>query len=85
LVENQGWKSFSGGYFMVDFEEIMEKICDTCHWPYVCSEDELEEHCAKCEAEATIKRALSRNEPTEGGKLHTERKHKPGGEDIILP
>lgn len=43
----------------MDFEEIMEKICDLCHMPYICKgQDELEKCCAECEAEKAIKRAL---------------------------
>lgn len=42
----------------MDIEDIMEQICDTCHWPYVCDEEELEERCAECAVEKTIKRAL---------------------------
>ena len=44
----------------MDFEEIMEQICDTCHWPYVCDQDALEKHCEHCAVEATIKRALEK-------------------------
>ena len=39
-------------------EEIMELICDNCHWPYVCDEDELEERCAECAIEKTIKNRI---------------------------
>lgn len=43
---------------MNDFETIMELVCDCCHWPYVCDEDELEERCAECEIEKEIRRLV---------------------------
>ena len=60
MAEKKGWRSFWGGYSMADIEEIMEQICDTCHWPYVCSEDELEKRCEHCAVEGTIKRTLEK-------------------------
>lgn len=42
----------------MDFENVMELICDSCHWPYVCDEDELEERCAECEIEKEIRKLV---------------------------
>lgn len=42
----------------VDIEDIMEQICDRCHWPYVCDEDELEERCEECPIEKEIQKLL---------------------------
>ena len=45
---------------MNQLEHIMEKVCDCCHWPYVCGEEELEERCEECPVEAAIKRMIER-------------------------
>ena len=30
-------------------EELVAVFCDEyCHWPFVCSQDELDERCEKC-------------------------------------
>ena len=41
-------------------ETIMELVCDCCHWPYVESEEGLEDRCEQCEVEKAIRQALKR-------------------------
>ena len=41
-------------------EEIMQQICDTCHWPYV-EPDEAsldDNHCRHCPIEENIRKAV---------------------------
>ena len=37
-------------------EEIMEQVCELCHWPYVEAESDLEERCERCPVEAALRR-----------------------------
>lgn len=30
-------------------DELLAKICESCHWPYACRKDELADHCDECE------------------------------------
>ena len=41
-------------------EEIMEQVCDTCHWPYVePDEGSLDDnHCRHCPIEENIRKAV---------------------------
>ena len=41
---------------MPDIENIMELICDRCHYPWITTEEELEDYCAECEIEREIRR-----------------------------
>ena len=29
-------------------DEQAEQLCDQCHYPYICSAEELEQHCWNC-------------------------------------
>lgn len=29
-------------------EELLNQICDGCHWTFVCMQEELDEHCDEC-------------------------------------
>lgn len=40
----------------MDAEEIMELICDRCHYPYIEDQDHLDERCEACPIVAAIRR-----------------------------
>lgn len=41
------------------FDTIMEVVCDMCHWPYVCcDEEELDNRCLNCQAERKVRAVL---------------------------
>lgn len=39
----------------MDVEEIMELICDRCHYPYIEDQDNLDERCEACPIVAAIR------------------------------
>lgn len=39
-------------------EEIMELICDYCHWPYIEDEEGLEGRCEECPIEKEIRKLI---------------------------
>ena len=43
-------------------EEIMAAVCDVCHWPYVCRDEEImyAEKCDICPAAAAVEAALEK-------------------------
>ena len=39
----------------MDIEQVMEKICDCCHWPYVeADQDALDARCECCTIEKDV-------------------------------
>ena len=40
----------------MNVEEIMEQICDRCHYPYIEAQEWLDERCEACPIEAAIRR-----------------------------
>lgn len=42
-------------------ENIMELICDRCHYPWITTEEELEDYCAECEIERELRAVLEQN------------------------
>lgn len=46
----------------MDVEQIMERVCELCHWPYV--ETDQERMAARCDA-CTIEADIRRLEKTE--------------------
>lgn len=44
---------------MYAVENIMEQVCDCCHWPYVEDEGGLERRCAECTIERDIRQTLT--------------------------
>ena len=42
-------------------EQLLADVCDNCHWPYVLSQEDLDEHCKNCtlksDLEALLKKA----------------------------
>lgn len=37
-------------------EDIMEEVCELCHYPYVCyDQDELDRTCARCVIEPMLR------------------------------
>lgn len=41
---------------------VMELVCDKCHEPYRCSQDELDETCAMCPVPVAVQRLRWRDE-----------------------
>lgn len=46
----------------MDVEQIMEQVCDRCHWPYVESQEDLEERCEACPIYDALKRLAGKEE-----------------------
>jgi hypothetical protein len=47
----------------MDVEQIMEQICDRCHYPYIINDQEqLDERCEARPIEAAIRRLAERKE-----------------------
>jgi len=46
----------------MNVEQIMEQICDNCHWPYVEAQEWLEERCEACPIEAQLRRLAEKEE-----------------------
>lgn len=47
----------------MSWEEIMEQVCDRCHYPYIIDDQEqLDERCAACPIEAALKRLVGKEE-----------------------
>lgn len=46
----------------MDVEEIMELICDRCHYPYIEAQAHLDERCEACPIEAAIRRLANKEE-----------------------
>lgn len=46
----------------MEVEQIMELICDSCHWPYVEAQEHLDERCEACPIEAAIRRLANKEE-----------------------
>lgn len=45
------------------WEEIMEQVCDRCHYPYIIDDQEqLDERCEACPIEAALKRLAEKEE-----------------------
>ena len=44
-------------------EQIMEQICDNCHWPYVETDQQaMEDRCAACQIETQLRQLESKEE-----------------------
>lgn len=43
-------------------DEIMEQICDRCHYPYIEAQELLDERCEACPIEAAIRRLANKEE-----------------------
>ena len=35
-------------------EQLLADVCDNCHWPYVLSQEDLDERCKTCTAESDL-------------------------------
>ncbi|MBR5889113.1 MAG: hypothetical protein IKY92_03635 [Akkermansia sp.] len=47
----------------MDVEEIMEQVCDRCHYPYIIDDQEqLDERCEACPIEAMLKQLANKEE-----------------------
>ena len=46
----------------MNVEEIMEQICDRCHYPYIENQDHLDERCEACPIEAAVRRLANKEE-----------------------
>lgn len=48
---------------MMDAEQIMEQICELCHWPYVETDQEtMDERCDACTVMAQLLRLANKEE-----------------------
>ena len=41
-------------------EQLLADVCDNCHWPYVLSQEALDEHCKTCTAESDLEALLKK-------------------------
>lgn len=47
----------------MEVEQIMEQICELCHWPYVETDQEsMDDRCAACPIEAQLRRLANKEE-----------------------
>ena len=41
-------------------EQLLADVCDNCHWPYVLSQEDLDEHCKNCTVESDLEAHLQK-------------------------
>jgi len=41
-------------------EQLLADVCDNCHWPYVLSQEALDEHCKTCTVESDLEALLKK-------------------------
>ena len=41
-------------------EQLLAYVCDNCHWPYVLSQEDLDERCKTCTVESNLKALLKK-------------------------
>lgn len=46
----------------MNVEEIMEQICERCHYPYIEDQDHLDDRCEACPIEAAVRRLANKEE-----------------------
>ena len=46
----------------MNFDEIMELICDRCHYPYIEAQEHLDELCEACPIAAMLQNITKENE-----------------------